>query len=88
MFHNHIVRISYEKSLVCSRPELQFLSYQQNKALVYPCTLEMRNVIIDNFELNSELKSTSSKGDSEESVIQVAKLLRECLCKSGPVDFA
>ena len=35
----------------------------------------MRNVIIDNFELNSELKSTSSKSDSEESVIQVAKLL-------------
>ena len=39
--------------------------------MVYPCTLEMRNVIIDNFEL----KSTSSKSDSEESVIQAAKLL-------------
>ena len=35
----------------------------------------MRNVIIDNFELNSELKTTSSKSDSEERVIQGAKLL-------------
>lgn len=55
--------------------ELQFISYQQHKVLVYPCTSEMRTIIIDNFELSSELKSTSSKADSEESVIQLAKLL-------------
>lgn len=36
--------------------------------------MEIRNIIIDNSELSSELKSTSSKADSEESVIQVGKL--------------
>ena len=31
--------------------ELQFVSYQHKKVLVYTISLEMQNVIIENFEL-------------------------------------
>ena len=56
--------------------ELQFVSYQHKKVLVYTISLEMQNVIIENFELNFVLKSTSSKSDNEDSLFQVAKLLK------------
>ena len=55
--------------------ELQFVSYQHKKVLVYTISLEMQNVIIENFELNFVLKLTSSKSDNEDNVFQVAKLL-------------
>ena len=61
--------------------ELQFVSYQHNNVLVYSITLEMQNVIIENFELNSELKLTSSKSDNKDNVLQVAKLLN-CAIKN------
>ena len=64
--------------------ELQFVSYQHNKVLVYPITLEMQNAIIENFELNSELKLTSSKSDNEDNVIQVAKLLTGAIKNQQP----
>ena len=64
--------------------ELQFVSYKHNKVLVYPITLEMQNAIIENFELNSELKLTSSKSDNEDNVIQVAKLLNGAIKNKQP----
>ena len=50
--------------------ELQFVSYQHKKVLVYTISLEMQNVIIENFELNFVLKLTSSKSDNEDSVFK------------------
>ena len=44
----------------------------------------MRNAIIENFELNSELKLTSSKSDNEDNVIQVAKLLNGAIKNQQP----
>ena len=64
--------------------ELHFVSYQHNKVLVYPISLEMQNVIIENFELNSVLKLTSSKSDNEDNVIQVAKLLKGAINNQQP----
>lgn len=64
--------------------ELQFVSYQHNKVLVYTISLEMQNVIIENFELNFVLKLTSSKSDNEDSVFQVAKLFRGTIKDQQP----
>lgn len=64
--------------------ELQFVSYQHNKVLVYTISLEMQNVIIENFELNFVLKLTSSKSDNEDSVFQVAKLFKGTIKNQQP----
>ena len=64
--------------------ELQFVSYQHKKVLVYTISLEMQNVIIENFELNFLLKLTSSKSDNEDSVFQVAKLLKGTIKNQQP----
>ena len=44
----------------------------------------MRNAIIENFELNSELKLATSKSDNEDNVIQVAKLLNGAIKNQQP----
>ena len=64
--------------------ELQFVSYRHNKVLVYTISLEMQNVIIENFELNFVLKLTSSKSDNEDNVFQVAKLLNGTMKNQQP----
>ena len=64
--------------------ELQFVSYQHKKVLVYTISLEMQNVIIENFELNFVLKLTSSKSDNEDSLFQVAKLLKGTIKNQQP----
>ena len=57
--------------------EFQFVSYQHNKVLVYPCTLDMQTVVLDNFKLRSELKSLCSNTDNKERVVEVAKVLHD-----------
>ena len=64
--------------------ELQFVSYRHNKVLVYTISLEMQNVIMENFELNFVLKLTSSKSDNEDNVFQVAKLLNGTMKNQQP----
>ena len=56
--------------------ELEFMNYQQNKVLVYPCTLKIENLIVENFELKLQcgLESAASD-DNEKKVIGVAKCL-------------
>lgn len=63
--------------------ELQFVSYQHKKVLVYTIS-ELQNVIIENFELNFVLKLTSSKSDNEDGVFQVAKLLKGTIKDQQP----
>ena len=38
-------------------PELRFVHYQYNKALVYPETLPMDEIVLNNFMLKSELQA-------------------------------
>ena len=64
--------------------ELQFVSYRHSKVLVYTISLEMQNVIMENFELNFVLKLTSSKSDNEDNVFQVAKLLNGTMKNQQP----
>ena len=61
--------------------ELEFINYQQNKVLVYPCNLKIESLMIDidNFELQSDLNrayQTSLGGDSK-TVMNAAKVLNE-----------
>ena len=59
--------------------ELEFINYQQNKVLVYPSNLKMESLMIDNFELQSDLNranQTSLGGDSK-TVMNAAKVLDE-----------
>ena len=54
-------------------PELRYVHYQYNKALVYPETLSMDEIVLNNL-LKSELQALSVD-KSEDDVIRVARLL-------------
>ena len=56
-------------------PELQLVYYQYNKPLVYPDSLAMDEVVLNNFMLNSELEAFKVEDKSENNVIRVARLL-------------
>ena len=56
-------------------PELCFVHYQYNKALVYPDTLPIDEVVLNNFMLKSELEAVKVVEKSEDDVIRVARLL-------------
>ena len=51
-------------------PELRFVHYQYNKALVYPETLPMDEIVLSNFMLKSELQAINVR-----TVRTVARLL-------------
>ena len=55
-------------------PELRFVHYQYNKALVYPETLPMDEIVLNNFMLKSELQAINVD-KCEDDVIRVARLL-------------
>ena len=44
-------------------PELCFVHYQYNKALVYPDTLPIDEVVLNNFMLKSELEAVKVVGE-------------------------
>ena len=55
--------------------DLNFVHYQHNKVLVYPASLKMEDMVIQN-EMNCELQSMQcSASENENNVIKVAKLL-------------
>ena len=67
--------------------ELQFVSYRHHKALVYTISLEIQNVIIDNFELSFVLKLTSSKSDNEDNVFSSSKAIKKYNEESATSDI-
>lgn len=50
-------------------PELEFINYQQNKVLVYPSTIKLETLVVENYELQCE------PDGNEKTVMGVAKLL-------------
>ena len=84
VFQTRIAKTSCKKCQNNMFKELQFVSYRHNKVLVYTISLEMQNVIMENFELNFVLKLTSSKSDNEDNVFQVAKLLNGTMKNQQP----
>lgn len=58
--------------------ELTFINYQQNKVLVFPNTLKIENLVIDNFELKCDLDDKQTSFDeSTKTVISAAKQLHD-----------
>jgi hypothetical protein len=59
-------------------PEINFISHQYNKVLMYPNTLFLDKVVLDFFELKSELQDlkSSTRCDEESSVINAARLIK------------
>ena len=59
--------------------ELVFFNYQQNNVLVYPSTLKIESLVIDNFELKRDLNAANqmSLDDETKAVTIAAKLLNE-----------
>ena len=56
--------------------QLNFVHYQHNKVLVYPGSLKVEDLVIQNYELNRELLSVqSTENEPENSVCHVAQLL-------------
>ena len=59
-------------------PEINFVSYQYNKMLMYPNTLAIDKTILDFFELKTELESLKGpRNDDEKNVIQIARLIND-----------
>ena len=56
--------------------DLNFVHYQHNKVLMYPASLKMEDMIIQNYEMNCELQSMQcSARENENNVTKVAKRL-------------
>ncbi len=56
--------------------QLNFVYYQHNKVLVYPGSLKVEDLVIQNYELNRELLSVqSAENEPENSICHVAQLL-------------
>ena len=58
--------------------QLNFIQQSANNTLVYPCTLTIEDLVIDNYKLKSEQESMKEFADDEEKVtIKVAKTLNK-----------
>ena len=80
---------SYQNNLLrkvsSSFKELKFVHKAQNCVLVYPCTLEMDDLVVKFHKLVADLNSINSISNSvEKTVIQVAKLLRQTILSQPP----
>lgn len=74
------IQESHKKNLIRKLsnmfPELNFVTYQYNRLLVYPNTLEIENVVLDIFELRKELEVIKgSLSENEENVVRTARVL-------------
>ena len=59
-------------------PEINFLTYQYNKVLMYPNTLTIDKAVLDFFEFKTELESLKgTESDDEKNVIKTARLLNK-----------
>ena len=57
-------------------PQINFVTYQYNKMLMYPNTLAIDKTVLDFFELKTELELLKvPRSDDAKSVIQIAGLL-------------
>ena len=66
-------------------PEINFISHQYNKILMYQNTLSTDKAVLDFFELKSELQDLkgSIRCDEERSVIKLNTFRRKCLGRLG-----
>ena len=66
--------------------QLNFIQQSANNTLVYPCTLTIEDLVIDNYKLKSEQESMKEFVDDEEKVtIKVAKTLNKLVNDHPPL---
>ena len=59
-------------------PEINFVTHQYNKMIMYPNTLAIGKTVLDFLELNTKLESLKGPtNDDEKNVIQIARLINE-----------
>ena len=59
-------------------PEINFVTYQYNKMLMYPNTLAIGKTVLDFLELKTKLESLKGpRSDDEKNVIQIARLIND-----------
>ena len=70
--YKHLLRLVANKF-----PDLEFINHQQNKVLVYPSTLKMEKLVVDNYELQCEPEG------NDKNIMGVAKLLHSAINKQS-----
>ena len=69
-------------------PEINFVSYQYNKMLMYANTLAIDKTVLDFFEQKTELESLKGpRNDDEKNVIQIARLINDEIKDLNPQMF-
>ena len=59
-------------------PEINFVTHQYNKMIMYPNTLAIGNTVLDFLELKTKLDSLKGpRSDDEKNVIQIARLIND-----------
>ena len=59
-------------------PEINFVTHQYNKMLMYPNTLAIGKTVLDFLELKTKLESLKGpRNDDEKNVIQIARLIND-----------
>lgn len=59
-------------------PEINFITHQYNKMLMYPNTLAIGKTVLDFLELKTKLESLKGpRNDDEKNVIQIARLIND-----------
>ena len=59
-------------------PEINFVTHQYNKMLMYPNTLAIGKTVLDFLELKTKLESLKGpRSDDEKNVIQIARLIND-----------
>ena len=59
-------------------PEINFVTHQYNKMLMYPNTLAIGKTVLDFLELKTKLESLKGpRNDDEKKVIQIARLIND-----------
>ena len=67
-------------------PEINFVTYQYNKMLMYPNTLAIGKTVLDFLELKTKLESLKGpRSDDEKNMIQIARLINDEIKDLNPL---
>ena len=69
-------------------PEINFITHQYNKMIMYPNTLAIGKTVLDFLELKTKLESLKGpRSDDEKNVIQIARLINDEIKDLNPQMF-
>lgn len=69
-------------------PEINFVTHQYNKMIMYPNTLAIGETVLDFLELKTKLESLKGpRSDDKKNVIQIARLINDEIKDLNPQMF-